>query len=106
MDAQCTPCRVFHATTQIMGLRDKVSDLEHKLAKSTAEELHLQRMLLKAQEVIVRLSQAQGPSTFAANDPTLREMMAQVLPGGRNGPARDEFCEQHLEQLEHHHTPL
>lgn len=80
--------------TQIMALRGKVSELEHKLTQQTAEQLHLQRMLLKAQEVIVHLS-SQGSSTLAADDPVLREMIAQVLPSAN----REEFSERHLEQL-------
>lgn len=79
-----------------MSLRDKVSELEHKLSQQTAEQLHLQRKLLKAQEIIVRLSQVQGPSSLA-DDPALREMMAQVLPSAQTA---EEFHEQHLEQLQ------
>lgn len=86
---------------QIASLRDKVTELEYKLTQQTAEQLHLQRMLLKAQEVIVRLSQAQGPSALAASDPSLREMMAQVLPTSSNtGKVRAEFDDQHLKQLQ------
>lgn len=68
---------------QISTLHGRVAELETKLASQTAEQLQLQRMLLKAQEVIVRLSRSSGPSTMTGDsDPGLREMLAQVLPGG------------------------
>ncbi len=86
----------FPNKQQISTLHGRVAELEGKLASQTAEQLQLQHMLHKAQEVIVRLSRTSGPWATAGDcDPVLREMLAQVLPGGLDNAAITQ---------EHHET--